>query len=61
MNLLSREPLVERAQVRPNGWGSIQRQQSTLPKEKEAGAVMFYVALGVLAVALVYRVASSGE
>lgn len=55
LDILSNEPLVERGQVRPDGWGSIQRQQSTSHQKEEANVAMFYVVLGVLALALAYR------
>ena len=57
--VLPHEPLVERANVRPNGWGSIQRQESTNPKKEESNKAIFYAALGILVLAISYRMISA--
>ena len=54
-NILSHEPLVKRANLRPNMWGSIQRQQTTNPKEKASNTAIFYVALGILALVIIFK------
>ena len=53
-NLLVNMPNVERGRLRPDGWGSIQRQQSTMPLVEESNRDLFYAALAILALVLVY-------
>lgn len=55
-NLLAHQPNTKRGQLRPDGWGSIQKQKTTIPQKNESTIFIFYAAIAILTIAIVYKI-----